>query len=494
MTESLRPVFHPQWGNVYPIRDNKQATHVWQHLYNPIEHWDELARVEIRPLFLAAKEKGCPDPPPTPAWGESRDSLPHVPKPCYALLKKHHDQYYGPAYLRELGSPKTLWGAKPESLLCCTPRGVLVAVKRAAPCMVRTAFRPDLPIHDSAGVDDDDYYQEAHHRWEKDMTSMSSSWKRGVLRELTEASRQPPQRTFEAWRLVRAIGHARPLAAKEPELAAPLLAAEALLARDESEITRLLQGRLRTDEILDGLRASLSAHDVDEARDRLLAVEDLLVVNEVLGLGAEIARIQERLQTILSPSSRTLVSFAPLAHARLPVSGQAGQALWNALLAGLSSALGPLAAAQRWLTAALAGIEERISRAGQEGAKALGELITNATLQPVGVLHGRAEREFEAQVEGHCRPDWQLRLFVVDAKHHMGEELLRDAGYTRSADRWRLEEWRLHGADDDTLVIAIAAPSLPTTKELERLLEETSQLPEAWIQGRWLMPSSERMP
>ncbi|OJH33412.1 hypothetical protein BON30_48865 [Cystobacter ferrugineus] len=85
-------------------------------------------------------------------------------------------------------------------------------------------------------------------------------------------------------------------------------------------------------------------------------------------------------------------------------------------------------------------------------------------------------------------------MFVVDAAHPSGEPLVEGSDYTRYGERWVFKNWRLRGEDDETPVIALAAPSLPVTSELKDLLGEAMDLPLVRIQGARLSPSSGRRP
>jgi hypothetical protein len=476
------------------MRETEQAKHVWKHFYNPEQRWDALVGTEIQALRSAAEHLGCP---PQPLRRQGRPSLPKVPKACYVLMKEHHDAYYGPAYLRELGHSRTEWGVQelePHHLMCCTPRGALVAVGLGRPAVVLTAFRPDVPFDDGLDVDDDTYHQVAHERWEGLTMRDNSAWKRGVLHELEQASNQPPQRTAEAWRLARAIGHARALAEQGPEVAMRLKAAESLLARHERDISRLLKGRLRTDHLLAGLELALAAEEPHEAQDRLLALSDLLVVSEVLGQSSEIERIQAKVRQLTASWPPGLTGFERLARVRLDTSGPAVRPLWEAVLAAQPFAQGPLATAQAWLDAARTRLVERLASGGVAATDSLAELITSAGLRASGVLSSRTLPEFDVEVEGACPPDWQLRVFAVDATNPAGEPLAEGRDYTRSGECWVFNRWRLQGEDDEVLVIAIAAPSLPVTPELKELLTKVSDLSVVRLQGKRLSPSSGRKP
>ncbi|MHA7631606.1 hypothetical protein [Corallococcus sp. M7] len=335
MTHALRPIHHRFGGIVHPMRDNKQATHVWQHLYNPEERWDALVGVDIKALRATAEELGCPPQPPRQRQKSSRLRLPKIPKSCYELLKKHHDAHYGPAYLRELDDSRTEWGIQhreSKELLCCTPRGVLVAIDRKHPPAVVTAFRPDLPFHSDGDADDAAYQQTAHERWVGATMRERSAWTQGLIRELERVGQQPPQRTADAWRLVRTLGHARALRTHEPELVPGLDAAEALWERHRQDISSLLTGKLRTEAIQAGLELAFDALDPHDLQDRLLALADLVVVFEVLGQSAEAERILDDTRRRFDSWPPELTGFGELAQARLETSGSTVRRFWTAVL------------------------------------------------------------------------------------------------------------------------------------------------------------------
>ncbi|MCY1042170.1 hypothetical protein OV208_12670 [Corallococcus sp. bb12-1] len=335
MTEHLRPVFHPEWGRVHPMRESKQATHVWQHLYNPEERWDALVGTDIQVLASAAEQQGAP-PPPRLRPGQARPQLPRVSKRCYILLKEHHDAYYAPVYLRELDAARTQWAVQTRetrSLLCCTPRGVLIAVSHSHPRAVLTAYRPSLPVSEPGDGSDADYQVIARSHWEGLTMPDDSTWKRGLLRELEEAGRQQPRRALDAWRLARAIGHGRALVVRAPGIVPHLDSAEALLARHRQDVIYLLEGRLRSDASVAGLDAALEAAEPHEVQEQLVSLADFLVVFEVLDQQVESHSLQERIQRILKSWPPKLTGFDLLAQAWLETAGPTVRPLWASVLA-----------------------------------------------------------------------------------------------------------------------------------------------------------------
>jgi len=487
----LQPISLPLWGQVHPIQKNGRATHVWQHFYYPAEHWDELAGIDIRLLRYDAEQCSCPPPP-----GAERTQLPEVVHSCLVLLERHHDSYYGPAYLRELASKDTRIGRQqrePQRLLCCTPCGVLVSVGLRPPLSVLTAFRPDLPLKSSARRDED-YYQAAYQRWMRGTNNMSSpgAWKAEVLRALEAASQTPPTHPAEAWELVWAIGHARALTAEEPEVIVPLQRAEALLEHHRPQFVQLLKEELRIAPLLAGLKASLDTGLPEETQDQLLALEDMLRVAEVLGFEVHVQHILTEVSQLVSRWPPTLTGFDALARQRMDLPGQATRSLWSTVLATASHASASRLSGvlQAWL----ARIDEARDLLGR-GASGLWEGfgMTTATLNPRVVL-GPTAPVFDVHVEGLCPPDWQLRLFVINAQYPEGELLREGEDYRRDAERWIFDAWELQEAEGVTLLIALAAPSLPDAPSLESLLVAAATLPNARWTEVLLSPPNGRKP
>ncbi|HZI12440.1 MAG TPA: hypothetical protein VE153_18800 [Myxococcus sp.] len=486
----LQPIFLPPWGQVHPMQKGGRATHTWQHLYHLGQRWDELVGTDIRVLLQEAEQCACPPPP-----GNERKHLPGVaPSSCVALLERHHDSYYGPAYLRELAHKDTRAGRQlknSQRLWCCTPRGVLVSVGLAPPISVLTAFRPDLTLKSSTGTNEE-YFQAAQLRWKRGVRTMSSpgAWKAEVLRTLETARQRPPTQPSDAWALVWAIGHARALSAGEPEVAAPLQEAESFLEEHRRQLGQLLEEELRVAALLAGLKSSLEAGLPEETQDQLLALEDVLVVAEVLGFQAHVQQILTTVPQLASSGSATLAGFDELAQQRLGALSGAASSLWQAVLAAASRTPANRlpGVVQAWLErldearALLArGTEDLVARLG----------MTHVQLAPRVVL-GHAPPAFNVHVEGVCPGDWRLRLFIVNAQHPQGEPLYEGEDYHRDGERWVFDEWRLQGAEVPALLIALAAPALPELASLEQLLE--ADIPGARLTEVLLSPPSGRMP
>ena len=486
----LRPISLHSWGEVHPIQAGERATHVWQHLYNPMERWDGLVGADIPALRHESERCGCPPLPEKP-----RARLRGEPPSCTELLERHHERYYGPAYLRELASEGTVHGRQKrdfQRLWCCTPRGVLVSVGLRYPRSVLTAFRPDPPHENFPGTDEA-YHRLARQRWRRDVhMSVPGAWKAEVLQELEVVSERPPEHTDDAWRLVWAIGHARALAASEPDVVGPLQLAEAHLERHRRHVERSLSGQLRVEPLLAGLEASLQAGQPDEAQDRLLALEDVLGVAEVLGFAPHVQRILAEVARQVGHAPPTLAGFDELARQRLHASGQAAHTLWNSVLAAASRV--PVSRPPAFLGNWFVRLDQLRALLVRGATGLLERFDVGAPILTPDVTLGRYSPEFRVHVEGHCPPEWRLRLFIVDAAHPDGEPLREDEHFHREADRWILDSWSLDDAEDVALVIALAAPSLPMVSSLAPLLDATASHPGVQVAEVLLSPPSGRMP
>ena len=484
----LKPISLPSWGQVHPIQKSSLATHTWQHLYHLGQRWDELVATDIHVLRREAEQCACPSPP-----GAERRKLPAVAPSCLALLEQHHDGYYGPAYLQELAREGTRIGRQCDSqrLRCCTPRGVLISVGLAPPISVLTAFRPDLPLKSDTGTDEN-YFRVAYQRWGRGIRTMSSpgTWKAEVLRSLEVARLRPPTQPAEAWALSWAIGHGRALSAGEPKVAAPLQEAERLLEQYRPQLVTLLEEELRVVPLLAGLESSLETGLPEEAQDQLLALEDMLVVAEVLGFEKHVQHILTEVSRLASRWPPELAGFDDLARQRLGSTGRAASSLWSTVLTAASEAPAPRlpGVVQSWL--------ERLDEARNllgRGARSLEERfgMSQVHLFPQAVL-GHAPPAFDVHVEGVCPHDWRLRLFIIDALHPRGEPLREGEDYRRVGERWVFDGWRLEESEVPALLIALAAPSLPELAPLEELLKAGpagAQLTEVLLN-----PSIERKP
>lgn len=488
----LKPVFLDRWGHVAPMPWSGRAHHVWKHFYSHVQRWDLLANVDLGQLLRASEECGCPRRLPF-------SEVPCAGERCLELLRQHHDEHYGPTYLDELGHKDTLSARqvgedKQDSLLCCTPRGVLIAVSLSPPFSVRSAFRPNPPHDDSTGSDAG-YYKKALRKWEKGVgMAVPGASKNQLLEELDAIAKAPVATTDDAWDLVWAIAYGRVLAPRSPDVAARLRSAEAHFESHRQQVIQLLQGKLRVEPLLSALEASLRDGDVDEARDVLLTLEDVLAVSEVLGFDAHVQRILAEVSRQVAPAPATLAGFAALARQRLDLAGTAAHTLWSTVDQAASRV--PSHRLPAVLRGWLARLDEARTRLVHDVTQAIERFeVSTANVEPVRVL-GSPSSEFDVHAKGLCPPAWHLRLFFVDTKHPKGEPLREGEDYQREDDGWTLNEevWRLDGPEDEALLVAVAAPVLPEAASLEALLEAVASIPQARVTEVLLSPPSEQRP
>lgn len=320
--------------------------------------------------------------------------------------------------------------------------------------------------------------------------SSPGAWKAEVIRALEAASQRPPTQPAEAWALVWAIGHGRALSAREPEVVAPHQEAERLLEQHRQQLVQLLEEDLRVAPLLAGLESSLEAGLHEEAQDRLLALEDVLVVAEVLGFEKHVQHILTEVSRLTSRWPPALAGFDELARQRLGASGSAASSLWQAVLATASRV--PAIRLPEVLQTWLERIDEARALLGHSAAELMERFgMTHVQLAPQVVL-GHAAPAFDVHVEGVCPHDWRLRLFIVDAQHSWGEPLHEGKDYHRVGERWVFDGWRLEESEVPALLIALAAPSMPELAPLEQLLKEGPA--GARLTEVLLSPSSGRTP
>jgi len=242
--------------------------------------------------------------------------------------------------------------------------------------------------------------------------------------------------------------------------------------------------------LLTGLESSLEAGLPEEAQDRLLALEDVLVVAEVLGFEKHVQHILSEVSRLASRWPPALAGFDDLARQRLGSSGGAASSFWQVVLTAASRV--PAVRLPEVLQTWIERIDEARALLGRGAAELVERFgMTHVQLTPQVVL-GHAAPAFDVHVEGVCPHDWQLRLFIVDALHPRGEPLHEGEDYRRVEERWVFDGWRMEEPEVPALLIAIAAPLLPELAPLEQLL--TAGPADARLTEVLLSPSSGRTP
>ncbi|MBM7112680.1 hypothetical protein [Archangium primigenium] len=316
------------------------------------------------------------------------------------------------------------------------------------------------------------------------------AWKAEVLHALADLSSRPPSAPDDAWRLVLAIGEARPSRASAHDVEVALQRAEAHLARYRDDVERAVSSGLRVEPLLADWAASLQQGHPEAALDQLLALEEILVGAEVLGLSAPLQRILTEVARLVAPAPAALAGLDLLARDRLALRGPSARALWDTVSEAATrvSRSAPPGVVTTWFS--------RLDRLRADLARGASRLTERFDVEPPDltpvIALGRASSEWQVRVEGHCPAGWRLRLFLVDAAHPQGVPLREgvDANFHRVADRWILDGWLLDNAEDIALLIVLAAPTLPEGESLDALLVSAAASPEVRVAEVLLNPAS----
>ncbi len=479
------PVHHPVWGEIAPITSRHQASHVWQHLHNPDERWEmvlvEPADLEV--LWQEAARAGCPARPGPSVRGAPRPELGPVSPACAAVLRRHHERVYGPAYLAELACEETRWGVQvrdPDRLLCATPGGVLVAVGRRSRRVI-TAFRPDVPFAWSERPDREDYRREAVRRWARGVVMQEMTpWESVLREEISVALASPVETPAQLAFALRAMAFARAAVASEASFVAPVRALERQVVGASpalrSRLVETLSGWKATRRLADALHAE----DLDLVQDALLAIEDTLAVLGELGASGAVAALQNDLSEALRAYPSDLGGLGRLAEVRERQAPVEARVLWRAVLARGEVRTEALVL-QRW-----------IERLGALTAEVLAPLIDQVWLQPVVALSGRERPAWDVTCTGPVEEGDHVALFLVTDQAPEGERLVMDRDYHLEPGRWQFDGLRLRGETDEALLVVVRS-ARPVAGELSAALLGAAGL-DAKVDVRRLSPPSARRP
>lgn len=465
---------HPVLGTILAISRRWQPEKVWKHLFNAEERWETLAPVDPRPLHEEAVAKGCPP---------FRPSKDHPPFDWQVrrVLQRHHDAAYEPAYGVELASPETLWGAKrsdPSRWVARTPRAVVIFVTRVPDARVLTAYRP-LPPLVNVGWGEEDFQIQADYVFEKE-TGMAPADSTRLAQDLHRLAGSETNTPKAVWWLALSVGRARARAAQEPELVAPLRAAEEVL-RDLPVVVREGVGKaLQPDDLLDQLADGLKGEHMEDAEAALSDLEDTLLVLATLGLDVMASDLLAAASSLLAWTPSEFAALARQAEFRQAELGGEGPAaaLWASVDESLLGAqVRSVTSAQRPASRLVDSLVpaptllDRVAGWGSQGAEAV-RVWTSAQLArvdvrpPVPVMGQPARVDEPWSVVGavQAAAPW-FRAFVVDAEYPEGHEvtsLVVEAG----AALWLFEQ----PGQSATLVI-VSAPAPVPGEALSDLLD-----------------------
>jgi hypothetical protein len=427
-------------GEILPIDVTQQPRKVRKHFYCERECWGALVGVDIGMLvgeFRAAfghEEIGVDD-----------ESVPG--SRATVVLHRHHDKFYGPAYLSSLAESTTTWA--PQLLhgatraLACSTDGVLIAFDRLPRCKVVTAFRPDLPLR-SVSPTTEDFRHEARRRWRQ---SVHRSGQHAETEDLADALASDRGDLASLWRIVVALGRARAV------LEGP---AASLLAQADARLQKISptqqQGMLREiDEAaaLDALADAVVEGDLPELLNRLVALEDILVAVNLLGDEARAARLTDEVAVRASCIGPELVEIAAYAERRAAASRGTLQQYWQEVGSeALANAirLSPPARDRSSLLELLSGWVADVVRATQAS---VAELVSGIAVSQPSLARG--ERPSEVHAYGIASTERVLRAFLVDQDHPTGEDV--SDLLTRTGLRWSFQGWQVSPGDDAVLVV-----------------------------------------
>lgn len=480
---------HPILGIILAMVRRGQPEHVWKHLYNPEERWQDLCLADVRELYQAAIDEGCPpyhasECPQRFHWRVER------------VLQRHHDAAYGPAYGSEIASPDARWGQKladPSRWVARTPRAVVAFVATSPETRVKTAFRP-LPPIPHVGWDDEDFQRQADYKFEKE-TGMVPVEPANLARDLAEAAGVAVVGVREAWWLALAVGRGRTLVLAQPSLADPLAAAERALGRIPHAVIAEVSLGLIAGHLLDRLADALKQDEPEAAEESLSDLEDTLLVLSALGRGADAEAMLGEATELLAWLPREFDALARQAVLRQAALGSAGPAteLWanveESFVGAQLRATNPVSRPRSSLVDSLIPAPVLLDRFAASLSKGSGstrawvqaQLAGLRVRQPVPVM-GKAVPEQQAWlVEGDIRVGpGTPRVFVVDDAYPNGYDVT-DLAMAPNAALWELEQ-----PGQSATVVLVAAPSALHGASLAELLEAAAVRDDVVILDRLL--------
>ena len=223
--------------------------------------------------------------------GVSRDraeELPHVDRGLWRqvknILEEHHNEGYGPTYLRELYSKRSCWTPFADKLQrhsVLTPNSVYVVVQLDENnCFVLTAYRPH-PHNVNVNWSEDDLIRYGRNNFASKNNMRISNFKQIIVKELEKCSSAIPTSVRELWWLALAVGYGRLLAYNE-DVKTILSRAEKKLTKVKPEIVEQLAASLDWPGCIEGIASALKDDYPEELEAVLVAFEELLVIADAI--------------------------------------------------------------------------------------------------------------------------------------------------------------------------------------------------------------------
>lgn len=491
---------HPSLGPIELIPRKLCPKKVWQHFYDPGEHWERVCDVDVAAMRLEAED----------VVGAARASARALPLLAGArwrrardLLVAHHNGTYGPAYSSEMSSPETVWTSSMDAThrhQALTPRSVFIVVQLDRPrSWVVTAFRPHPPVQD---VKWDEAELRRHGVWyfRKETGVNVDDLAPAVAENLQRVSR-PPSTTKELWWLASAVGYGR-LLRHVPEVHDALPAAEAALSGTSDSLLEELQRALLWQPLVGRLADALKEPRSEDLEGVLADAEELLAVGAAVGAEPDAEAFCDEAEMLLPWLPAEWAHIADRARDRVrAVAAQPSLVvrLWNAVEDAATAALAREAAPAvrpasrladdlipqqpRWFIwrDRIADLAERATAAATSWIDRSIEGLSMAPLSPTMGGSGIANDEWAVRGRPASGAP-HYRVFVVDEEYPDGWEVTEQFTET-DGEIWRLE------ANEQALIVIIAGELPLVGLGMAQVLMEASTRDDVVARSRALQPT-----
>jgi hypothetical protein len=490
---------HPSLGPIELIPPKLCPKKVWQHFYDPHEHWERVCAVDVAAMrreaeaIVGAARATARELPRLAGerWRRSRD-----------LLVAHHAGTYAPAYASEMSSTETAWTSSMDAAQrhhALTPRSVFIVVQLDEPrSWVITAFRPHPPVR---GVEWDEAELRRHGVWyfRKETGVNVDDFAPVVAENLRRVS--APATTKELWWLASAVGFGR-LLRHVSEVHDALVGAEAALSETPESLLAELRRALNWTALEERLADALKDARPEDLEGVLAEAEELLAVGAVVGAEPEAEAFCDEAEMLLPWLPVEWAHVADRARHRLRATAAQPSLvarLWSAVEDAATAAIAREAApavrpasrlvdalipqSPRWFIwqERIAGLPERAIAAA---AAWIDQSIAALTIAPLApTMGGSGVANDEWAVRGRPAPGApHYRVFVVDEEHPDGWEVTER--FTEAdGELWRLD------ANEPALVVIIAGERPLVGLGMAQVLTEASSRDDVVARARELQPT-----
>lgn len=491
---------HPSLGPIDLIPLNLCPKKVWQHFYDPGEHWERICAVDVAAMRLEAEV----------IVGAARATARELPRlagerwrQARGLLVAHHDGNYAPTYSSEMCSPETVWTSSMDGAhrhRALTPRSVFIVVQLDQPrSWVVTAFRPH-PLPQDVEWDEAELRRHGVWYFRKETGVNVDDLAKAVAANLRCVS-STPSTTKDLWWLASAVGYGR-LLLHVPEVHDALAGAEAALSDTPDSLLEELRRALDWQALAGRLADALKEARSEDLEFVLADAEELLAVGAVVGAEpeAEAFCTEAEMLFLLLPAGWVYVAD----RARHRLRAMAAQPslvvrLWSAVedasTAALARAMAPAVRPASRLADSripqqppwfiwrdrLSDLAERATAAATAWIDRSIERLTMTPLPPT--MGGPVVANDEWAVRGRPAPGaTHYRVFVVDEEHPDGWDVTEQ--FTEAdGEIWRLE------ANEQALIVIIAGERPLVGLGMAQVLNEAYTRDDVVARARELQPT-----